>query len=80
MEERLRFVVRLLEGKKMAPLGAEIGISRNTGYKVFERYKNFGVAAFTVRSRRPYRQANRLPPQLEGSSTSRDRHARSSST
>jgi putative transposase len=65
MDERLRFVARLLEGEKMAPLCAEIGISRKTGYKIFERYKDCGVAAFSDRSRRPYRQANRLPPQLE---------------
>src|SRR5881409_414397 len=65
MDERLRFVARLLEGEKMAPLCAEFGISRKTGYKIFERYKDCGVAAFIDRSRRPYRQANRLPPQLE---------------
>jgi putative transposase len=65
MDERLRFVARLLEGEKMAPLCAEFGISRKTGYKIYERYKDCGVAAFSDRSRRPYRQANRLPPQLE---------------
>jgi len=65
MDERLKFVSRLLEGEKMAPLCAAFGISRKTGYKVFERYKDCGVAAFSDRSRRPYRQANRLPPQLE---------------
>ena len=65
MDERLRFVARLLEGEKMAPLCAEFGISRKTGYKIFDRYKDCGVAAFSDRSRRPYRQANRLPPQLE---------------
>jgi transposase len=65
MDERLRFVARLLEGEKMAPLCAAFGISRKTGYKIFERYKDCGVAAFSDRSRRPYRQANRLPPQLE---------------
>ena len=65
MDERLRFVARLLEGEKMAPLCAEFGISRKTGYKIYDRYKDCGVAAFTDRSRRPYRQANRLPPQLE---------------
>ncbi len=65
MDERIRFVARLLEGEKMAPLCAEFGISRKTGYKIFERYKGCGVAAFTDRNRRPYRQANRLPPQLE---------------
>jgi putative transposase len=30
MDERLRFVARLLEGEKMAPLCAEFGISRKT--------------------------------------------------
>ena len=56
MDERLRFVARLLEGEKMAPLCAEFGISRKTGYKIFERYKDCGVAAFTDRSRRPVDQ------------------------
>jgi putative transposase len=65
MDERLRFVARLLEGEKMAPLCAEFGISRKTGYKIFDRYKDCGIAAFTDRSRRPYRQANRLPAPLE---------------
>jgi putative transposase len=65
MDERLRFVARLLEGEKMAPLCAEFGISRKTGYKIFDRYKDCGVQALTDRSRRPYRQANRLPAQLE---------------
>jgi hypothetical protein len=65
MDERLRFVARLLEGEQMAPLCAEFGISRKTGYKIFNRYKDCGVGAFTDRSRRAYRQANRLPAQLE---------------
>jgi hypothetical protein len=40
MDERLRFVARLLEGEKMAPLCREFGISRVTGYKIFaERSK-----------------------------------------
>jgi putative transposase len=65
MDERLRFVARLLEGEKMASLCAEFGISRKTGYKIFGRYQNCGLEALSDRSRRPYRQANRLPPQLE---------------
>ena len=65
MDERLRFVARLLEGEKMAPLCVEFGISRKTGYKIFDRYKDCGVTAFTDRSRRPYRQANRLPAPIE---------------
>jgi putative transposase len=65
MDERLRFVARLLDGEKMAPLCAEFGISRKTGYKIYDRYKDNGVEAFTDRSRRPYRQANRLPAPIE---------------
>jgi hypothetical protein len=52
MDERLRFVARLLEGEKMARLCAEFGISRKTGYKIFARYKDCGVVAFNDRSRR----------------------------
>lgn len=65
MDERLRFVARLLDGEKMAPLCAEFGISRQTGYKIFDRYKDEGLTALNDRSRRPYRQANRLPPPVE---------------
>src|SRR5439155_1407669 len=65
MDERLRFVARLLEGEKMAELCREFDISRKTGYKVFQRYKDCGLEGLTDRSRRPYRQANKLPLQIE---------------
>jgi hypothetical protein len=65
MDERLRFVARLLEGEKMALLCREFDISRKTGYKIFARYKNCGVEGLTDRSRRPCRHANRLPFQIE---------------
>jgi len=65
MDERLRFIARLLEGEKMAPLCREFGISRVTGYKIFDRYKECGLSALQNRSRRPYRQSNKLPFQVE---------------
>ena len=65
MEERMRFIARLLDDEKMAPLCREFGISRKTGYKLFNRYKDCGLDALTDRSRRPYRQANQLPMQIE---------------
>ena len=65
MDERLRFVARLLEGEKMAALCREFGISRPTGYKVFNRYKDLGLEGLLDRTRRPYRHANRLPFQVE---------------
>jgi transposase len=65
MDERLRFVARLLDGEKMAVLCREFDISRKTGYKIFSRYKDCGMEGLTDRSRRPYRHANRLPFQVE---------------
>ena len=65
MDEKLKFVARLLDGEKMAPLCREFGISRKTGYKIFERYKECGLEGLSDRSRRPYRHVNRLPFQIE---------------
>jgi putative transposase len=65
MDERLRFVARLLEGEKMAVMCREFDISRKTGYKIFSRYKDYGLKGLTDRSRRPYRHANQLPVQIE---------------
>src|SRR5271170_2305192 len=65
MDERLRFVARLLDGEKMAVLCREFDISRKTGHKIFNRYKLSGLEGLSDRSRRPYRQANRLPFQVE---------------
>jgi len=65
MEERLRFVARHLEGEAMTDLCREFGISRKTGYKLFNRYKDEGMDAFTDRSRRPVRYANQLPDAIE---------------
>lgn len=65
MEERLRFVARLLDGEAMTDVCREFGISRKTGYKVFDRYREHGLEALSDRSRRPVRYANQLPQQVE---------------
>jgi transposase InsO family protein len=65
MEERLRFVARVLDGEGMSAVCREFGISRKTGYKIFNRYKDDGLDALTDRSRRPVRYANQLPDQIE---------------
>jgi putative transposase len=49
----------------MAELCREFGISRKTGYKIFDRYQQWGVQGLTDRSRRPYRYANKLPFEVE---------------
>src|SRR5579864_2481815 len=65
MDERLKFIARLLDGEKMAGLCREFGISRKTGYKILTRYNDIGLEGLTDRSRRPYRHANQLPTQIE---------------
>ena len=65
MDERVRFIGRLLDGEAMSELCREFGISRKTGYKIFNRYRQDGVEALTDRSRRPVRYANQLPDQVE---------------
>ena len=65
MDERLKFIARLLDGQKMAELCREFGVSRKTGYKILNRYNTCGLQGLTDRSRRPYRQANQLPFQVE---------------
>jgi transposase InsO family protein len=66
MDERIRFVARLLDGESMTDVCREFGISRKTGYKIFTRYKEQGSEALNDRCRRPVRYANQLPPQIEG--------------
>ena len=65
MDERMRFVIRLKDGESMACLCREFGISRKTGYKIFERYEECGLEGLSDRTRRPFRYANQLPEQVE---------------
>lgn len=65
MDECLKFIARLIDGEKMALLCREFGISRVTGYKIYNRHKDCGLNGLKDRSQRPYRYANKLPFQLE---------------
>ncbi|MBO6507228.1 MAG: helix-turn-helix domain containing protein [Roseibium sp.] len=65
LEERLRFIARLLDGEGMSGVCREFGISRKTGYKIWNRYRRDGMEALSDRSRRPVRYANQLPEQVE---------------
>src|SRR4030095_12974939 len=73
MDERMRFVVRLKDGEMMASLCREFGISRKTGYKIFERYQQCGLEGLSDRVRRPFRYANQLPEQVEAAIVSAKR-------
>ena len=65
MEERLRFVARLLDGEPMTEVCRDFGVSRKTGYKLLNRYREEGPFALCDRSRRPVRYANQLPEPVE---------------
>lgn len=65
MDERLHFVTRLLDGEKMAVVCREFGISRKTGYKIFNRYQDYGLRGIENRTRSSYRHPNKLPFQVE---------------
>lgn len=71
MDERLQFVARRLAGEPMSDLCREFGISRKTGYKIFDRYQQCGVQGLTDRSRRPYRYAHRPSPRPATSCSSK---------
>ena len=51
--------------RRWRPCAPSSGSRGRRATRFSNAYKDCGVSAFTDRSRRPYRQANRLPPQLE---------------
>ena len=65
MDERVKFIARLLDGETMSGLCREFGISRKTGHKLFSRWKDYGLEALADRPRKPGRVANRLPMPVE---------------
>ena len=48
MDERLKFIARLLDGDKMAVLCREFNISRKTGYKTLKRYNDCRLQWLTI--------------------------------
>jgi DNA invertase Pin-like site-specific DNA recombinase len=56
VDERLRFVAQLLDGEPMTEVCRAFGISRKTGYKIFDRYKG----AWPRGPQRPFAAAGAL--------------------
>lgn len=65
MDERMKFIGRLLSGEKMAPLCKEFGISRVTGHKIWNRYQQDGSRGLYNRSRAPHKHPNQVPYEIE---------------
>lgn len=65
MDERVRFISRLLEGDRMWDLCREFGISRKTGYKFRERYAAHGIRGLADATRRPIFHPHQTPEAIE---------------
>lgn len=65
MDERMKFIGRLLSGEKMAPLCREFEISRTTGHKIWNRYQESGSSGILNRSRAPHSHPNQIPFEVE---------------
>lgn len=65
LEQRKIFVLRVLRGESMSDLCKEYGISRPTGYKFLERFKEFGFQGLNDLSRKPHFSPNKIDPFIE---------------
>ena len=62
---RLTLCLRIEEGRPVAHVAPEMGISRATGYKWWKRFCEEGVEGLVDRSSRPHRCPHRTAPELE---------------
>lgn len=65
VDERTKLLARLDAGERMVDLCREYGISRKTGYKFLERYRQLGDEGLADRSRAPRRVALRTSAAIE---------------
>ena len=65
VEERMRFVLAVEAGEDtISALCRGFGVSRRTGYKWLERYREFGVEGLKDRSRAPLNRPHALSPAI----------------
>jgi transposase InsO family protein len=65
VSERMKFIASLQSGNSMAEACREFGITRPTGYKFWERYKQEGLDSLKDRISAPWRVANKTPQKTE---------------
>jgi len=65
VEERMKFVMRLGEGESMAQACRSFGVSRKTGYKIWNRYRKEGVIGLEDRLRKPHGHGRRTDSSIE---------------
>ena len=68
MQERVKFIMDVLDGTYcMTELCSYYGISRKTGYKWLERYRQDGIEALRNSSRAPHNHPHEISPQVKES-------------
>jgi transposase InsO family protein len=65
MDERAKFIGKLLNGERMSEICREFGISRKTGYKYYGRYLKEGLLGLMDQSRQPNRHPNQTAKEIE---------------
>ena len=65
MDERTKFISKLIQGEKMTHVCTEFGISRKTGHKIWNRYQAEGAIGLMDKSRAPYRRVRLTPVLVE---------------
>src|SRR5437588_922145 len=64
-DERLKLIAAVIDGELSMRVACEAaGVSRKTGYKWLERYRNHGLVGLKARSRAPRRHGRRMAPEL----------------
>jgi transposase InsO family protein len=64
VDMKMEFVARLKRGERMSDLCLEYGIHRQTGYEVWQRYKDGGVEGLLPQSRAPKHIPHKTPKNL----------------
>ena len=62
---RWLLVQRVMSGRPVAHVAAELGVSRATGYKWWRRWQQEGMAGLHSRSSRPHASPTRTPDDVE---------------
>ena len=65
MDERTKFISKLIQGEKMTHVCTEFGISRKTGHKLWNRYQSEGFTGIGDKSRAPHRRVRLTPVLVE---------------
>ena len=65
VKERTKFVLRLEGGERMSDLCREFGISRKTGYKIWNRFQELGLIGVFDEPRAPERIPHRTSKEAE---------------